>query len=95
MDNEQIKAESSSKALTFGILACALCWTVVLGIVFGFIARKQAKAFGEANGGVICGKAKVGNILGLLGIIFGFVMIPYYIIVFAAAALQMSGSLNF
>ena len=92
MDNEQVKAESSKKALIFGILALALCETVVLGVVFGFIARKQAKAYGEANGGVIDGKAKVGNILGLLGIIFGFVSIIYWII--AGAVTCASSSLQ-
>ena len=63
--NEQEKAGISTKALVFGILAIALSETVILGIVFG----------------VIDGKAKVGNILGLLGIIFGFVSIIYWIII--------------
>jgi hypothetical protein len=94
--NEQEKAGISTKALVFGILAIALSETVILGIVFGFIARKQAKAYGAANGGVIDGKAKVGNILGLLGIIFGFVAIIYWIIigVGACSANALKDALN-
>lgn len=95
MDNELVKAESSKKALIFGILAIALSETVILGVVFGFIARKQAKAYAAANNGAIDGKAKVGNILGLVGIILGFVSIIYWIIIgagaCAGAALQNAG----
>ena len=94
--NEQEKAELSKKSLIFGILAVALSETVILGVIFGFIARKNAKAYGDANGGVIDGKAKVGNILGLVGIILGFVSIIYWIIGAAAScagcALQNAAS---
>ena len=72
--------EYSKKALIFGILSIALCETIVLGIVFGALAQKNAKAFAEANGGVLAGRAKVGKILGLVGLITAIVVGAIYVI---------------
>ncbi len=54
-----------------GILAIALCWTGIAGLILGSMAKKMAAQFMAANGGQIFGKAKTGSILGRLGFGFG------------------------
>ena len=54
-----------------GILALALCWTGIAGLILGSMAKKMAAQFMAANGGQIFGKAKTGSILGRIGFGFG------------------------
>lgn len=87
-------ALSSTPILVFGILALAFACTFYfsfLGIIFGAIAGKKVSAF-VAQGGELAGKAKVGKILGKIGLIIGIVMTAICVlVVFIAmiAALSM------
>lgn len=81
--------------LVFGILAIAFAssfYLSFLGIIFGAIAAGKVKAY-TAQGGVIAGKAKVGRILGKVGLILGIVLsviLVIYIIIVAVAAASYS-----
>lgn len=81
---------NSTPILVFGILALAFASTFFasfMGIIFGPIAMSKCSAF-LAQGGVYAGKAKVGKILGRVGLILGIVMTVLfivYIIVMATA----------
>ena len=87
--NEEVKNGYATRALVFGILALALCEAVIPGIIFGILSQKQAKAFTEANGGVLCGKAKVGRILGKVGLILSIVCAVCAVITGAVAGLAV------
>ena len=69
-------ALNSTPILVFGILglafACSFYFSF-LGIIFGAIAGKKASNF-VAQGGVLAGKAKVGKILGKIGLILSIVL---------------------
>ncbi len=54
-----------------GILAIALCWTGIAGLILGSMAKRMAAQFMAENGGQIFGKAKTGSILGRIGFGFG------------------------
>ena len=70
----QVKTEvvtpNTTPILVFGILS--LCLTAILGIIFGSIARNKAKVL-ALQGYPITGKAKVGQILGTIGLICGII----------------------
>jgi len=94
--NEEVKNGYATRALVFGILALALCEGVIPGIIFGILSQKQAKAFTDANNGVLCGKAKVGRILGKVGLILSIVSaVCYVIIAVSGAAAYSSGAFHF
>ena len=86
----------STPILIFGILGIAFgCsfYLSFLGIIFSAIAKGKVKAF-LAAGGVLSGKAKVGNILAKVGLILGIVLTVFFVIwliVIIAAAVE-SGS---
>ena len=61
--------DNSTKTMVFGIIAIALCETGIGGIIFGAIALSEAKKYAAAHDGVVSGKAKVGKILGTVGLI--------------------------
>ncbi len=68
------------------IVAIATCGYGIPGIILGAIARKKAKAW-VAEGYPLTGAAKVGSILGLIGLIIGIVMtvlLPIIIIGYGA-----------
>lgn len=68
--------ENTSPLLVFGILALAFACTFYasfLGIVFGAIQKNKLEAY-MAAGGIYAGKAKVGGILGKVGLIVGIVL---------------------
>ena len=66
------------ETLKWGIMAIAFAstfWISFLGIVFGLKAKKTSdKALASNNGAPLSGKAKVGTILGKVGLILGIVM---------------------
>ena len=77
----QMEAQSKS-VLTFGILAIAFgCsfFLSFLGIIFGAIAGRKANEF-IGMCGVLYGRAKVGKILGKIGLILGIVLTVFFVI---------------
>ena len=70
----------AKKSLIFGILSLAL--SNIIGLIFAFIGRGQAKKYAVLNGGILDGKAKVGSILST-------VAIPVTIISFIATVYQI------
>ena len=77
------EAAMSKSVLIFGILGIAFGCTYYLsflGIIFGAIALSKAKKY-VASGYPLAGKAKVGRILGLVGLILGIVLTVILIIV--------------
>ena len=87
----------SSPILVFGILGVAFCCMPyllsILGIIFSAIAKKKVKAFQEA-GGVLSGKAKVGNILAKVGMIVSIVMTAIFVVVIIAAIIAAIANYN-
>lgn len=84
----------ATRTLVFGIIALALSECGIFGIIFGAIALSQAKKYAAANDGVLDGKAKVGRILGLIGLIVGIVMTVIWFIygaLFSTVILSMIG----
>ena len=76
-------AISSAPILVFGILGLAFACTFYfsfLGIIFGAIAGKKASTY-VAQGGVLAGKAKVGKILGKIGLIISIVLTAICVLV--------------
>ena len=82
--------DNSTKTMVFGIIAIALCETGIGGIIFGAIALSEAKKYAAAHDGVVSGKAKVGKILGTVGLIVGIVMTVVWIISAIASACASS-----
>lgn len=77
-------AESLSKsALTFGILS--LVFSGILGIIFASIALSKAKTYAASY--PLAGRAKVGKILGTIGLIVSIVALVVMIIAFAAGGI--------
>ena len=81
-----------TKVMVFGIIGLALCGTGIPGIILSAIALRLANAFIRANGSVF-GQAKVGRILGKVGLILGIVMTVFwaiYLIVVIATIAKMA-----
>lgn len=84
---------NTTPILVFGILAIAFACTFYLsflGIVFGAMTKGKVNAY-LAQGYALSGKAKVGSILGKVGLIVGIVMTAIFaiwllVIVILAAA---------
>ena len=66
-----VQSVDAGSLMIRGILAIALCWTGIAGLILGSMAKKMAAQFMAENGGQIFGKAKTGSILGRLGFGFG------------------------
>ncbi len=74
----------STPALIFGILSLAMMNTfflAFLGIIFGAIALSKANAC-QAITGELTGKAKVGRILGKIGLITSIVVTAIFVVYF-------------
>lgn len=79
-----IAQPSGTPVLVMGILALAFANTfylAFLGIIFGAICKGRLSAYLEA-GGRLCGQAKVGRILGKIGLILGIVFTALLIVLF-------------
>lgn len=73
-------SDNTTPILVFGILALALAGsTGIVGIIFGILTKKKVNEY-LAQGGTLTGKAKVGSILGKVGLILGIVMTVFWII---------------
>lgn len=70
----------ASSVLTWGILSLVFCCTPVWGLICAIIARKKAKTFALENGGECIGKAKVGNILSIVGLVLAIIMTVFWAI---------------
>lgn len=82
--NNPLLEKLSSSALTMGILALVFAefpFLSFLGIIFGALGLGKAKAF-TASAGNLYGKAKVGRILSLVGLIISIVMTVIYFFYF-------------
>ena len=76
--NEAVSKKGGT-VLTFGIiaLATALSFVSFLGIIFGALSLKKAKEI-MAYTGELVGPAKVGKILGKIGLIIGIVFTAFW-----------------
>lgn len=73
---------SSGPVLTWGIIGLAFACTFFLsflGIIFSAVGRGKANSYLRQTG-QLTGKAKVGSILSLVGLILGIVMTVIFII---------------
>lgn len=70
--------------LTMGILALALCWFGVPGIVLGAIGKNKAKSY-VAYYGETTGQVKAGSITSKWGLALGIVFTIYWTIIILAA----------
>ena len=80
-------AALSTPILIFGILGLSFAcipYVNFLGIIFSAIAKGKVKQFLEL-GGVLSGKAKVGNILAKVGLIVGIVLTVFFAIIITVA----------
>ena len=73
------KQISTGSVLAWGIVALALCYIPILGIIFACIANGRAKNFKKLNGSVY-GPAKAGNILSKIALPISIVMLVFWII---------------
>ncbi|MBR4168834.1 MAG: hypothetical protein IKR47_03795 [Lachnospiraceae bacterium] len=72
-----------SEVLTMGILACALCGTGIMGIIFGTIGKKKVRQYLAENNGMTCGQVTAGSITSKVGFILGIVMTCFWVIYIA------------
>lgn len=82
--NNLLLDKLASSALTMGILSLVFGefpFLSILGIIFGALGLGKAKAF-IASAGNLYGKAKVGRILSLVGLIISIVMTVIYFFYF-------------
>ena len=80
----------ATSSMIFGIIA--MCLPALFAIIFGAVAKSKAKAYGNATG-AITGKAKVGNILGTIALIFGIIAtIAVVIYVIAVIIIAIAGA---
>lgn len=85
---------NSTPILITGILALALCWTGIGGLICAIICMNKVKQF-QAAGGVLAGKAKVGKILGTLGLVFSILYMVFWVIYFIVVIVAaIGGALN-
>lgn len=70
VDPEQERLSKS--ILTMGILSLALGWLIAaLGVIFGGISLGKSNAYAQKY--PLVGRAKVGRILGIIGMIIGII----------------------
>ena len=87
-----VERSLSKSVLIFGILGIAFACTFYfsfLGIIFGAIALSKAKKY-VASGFALEGRAKVGKILGMVGLILGIVLTVILLIVIVIAIIAAS-----
>ena len=87
----------AKSTLIFGILGIAFPCTfylAFLGIIFGIVAMSKAKKY-VASGYVLTGKAKVGKILGTVGMILGIVLTVILVFIIIAAIVAATTSSNY
>ncbi|MBR4905871.1 MAG: zinc ribbon domain-containing protein [Clostridia bacterium] len=80
-------AALSTPILVFGILGLSFAcipYVNFLGIIFSAIAKGKVKQF-LGLGGVLSGKAKVGNILATVGLIIGIIFTVIFAIIITVA----------
>ncbi len=84
-DREELKRGSSCarKALTMGILSLIFSWTVFFGILFGIIGIKKASSAKKQGCGG--GKATVGKVLSIIGLVFAILILFYYFVICVGA----------
>lgn len=76
------------KSMVFGILSIALSYTVILGIIFSVIAKRNAAPIlANFAGTSSAGFAKAGKITGTIGFIVSLVSIGIYVLAFFAGIL--------
>lgn len=86
--------DNSLKTMIFGIvsLACSCTfWPCIAGIVFGYMAKAQAKQYKNVNG-ELTGKAKAGYKMGKAGLILGWifaVLLPFAIVGLIVSELEI------
>lgn len=94
---DEQKNSLATKTMILGIVAIAISELGIPGIILGAIALGSAKNYVAAYG-QLEGKAKVGKILGTVGLIVGIVMtvvwLIYGIIGCAAASALSSGAIQ-
>lgn len=71
--------DNSTQILIFGILALVLAEFGIPGLIFGIITKKKVAEY-LASGHELTGKAKVGSILGKVGLILGIVLTVFWAI---------------
>lgn len=59
----------AKKSVIFGVLG--LVFGFIIGLILAFIGKVQVKKYALLNGGIIDGKAKVGNTLCTIGVLYG------------------------
>ena len=82
--------DGSGSILTFGILGLALCEVPILGLIFAIMAIKKSGAFAATHGGTCYGKAKVGRILGIVGLVASIIMTIYWVVFIIACGAAAS-----
>lgn len=70
---------SPTQVLVFGILSLALCESAILGLIFGILARNNAKAFKAATT-EISSQVNTGEKLGTVGMILSIIAIVFWVI---------------
>ncbi|MGN0453503.1 MAG: hypothetical protein ACI4GZ_06890 [Ruminococcus sp.] len=90
-------ADNSMKTMIFGIIGLVLAESGIAGLIFSILSLKEAKKY-QANFGQLTGKAKVGKILGNIGLIVSIIMIAFwaiYILVVIIAAIAAAASSSY
>lgn len=84
-DREELRRGSSCarKALTMGILSLIFSWTVIFGILFAAIGLKKASSAKKQGCGG--GKATVGKVLSIIGLVFAILILFYYFVICVSA----------
>jgi len=73
------KTITPANVLTWGIIAIALCWAPILGIIFAAIGLKKAKTY-KRTVDLPSGMAKTGKILSAIALPVSIVMLIFWII---------------
>lgn len=93
--NNPLLDKLASSALTMGILALVFAefpFLSFLGIIFGALGLGKARAF-NASAGNLYGKAKVGRILSLVGLILAIAITVIYFFYFVIIILAIGSGL--
>ncbi|MBO4422703.1 MAG: zinc ribbon domain-containing protein [Clostridia bacterium] len=90
---EAVPAQNDTPILVLGIVSLAVtlvsCGSLgLVGMILGIVAMVKAKKFAEA-GGVLEGKAKVGKILGIVGLVIGILATVGFIVGFAGTLIPV------
>ncbi len=69
--------QNPTTILTLGIVSLALCWTGLIGLICGIVCRVKIGKY-KAEGKILEGKTKVGNILSIIGIVISSIYTVYW-----------------